>query len=498
MKKTGLIMAMAVLATMCWVQEAGSAGEAKGGHFGLALDLSYEYRYAPTGVLLVEDGAVTSGIDLMRDYFDRTPFGRIALGYEQAEGLSIALETTFRAQWEGDWSKADNLPIVGAAGDPLKVENFFITRGVAYWRSPGLSIALGRDKVDFGGILYGSLLPSTRLPYLDNLRMRATLGSLTIDYMVATIQALESWDGMDVDPNAGTGGGVYYGWEGGVNPTVIVDAMNRFSWKVGDLTIGVTDHATMARRNNRFYLTDFFPIIARHQTAILGTNNSMVLEASWRGAEGLTIAAQAGFDDINGGILGISDTDAPTIDAYVVGADYQGAIGANALSASAEFGYTQYLWGNYDGSQITPNDVNPFMRMQYRFLADAGGLLLPLTSPYGPGALWFRASGSFGFGDSGLSAGLDFLFLRKNEAANLIDTPLDRTAESGPFVNWGELALPISYRYGPWLASVSPAVLCRAEDGDEAAWSFELTFLAAYRLRSGNARASERQPWSTY
>ena len=462
--------------------------------FGFNLDVAYEYRLAPFGEFLVEESVVKSGIDLMRNVFDRAPFARMALGYGRQEGLAVAIETTFRPQWDGTWYETDNLPTVGASGDPLKVENSFITRGVAYWRSPSLSFAFGRDKVDYGGILYGSLLPSYRLPYLDNLRARAVMGDFAIDYMLVTIQAIKSWDGIDVTPNDGSV--EYYGWEDGENPTTIVEGLNRFSWKIGDLILAVSDHAMMARRNNRFYLTDFFPVISRHQTSILGTNNSLIFDASWQPLDGLKLAAQAGFDDINADIFGISDTSSPTIDAYVLGAEYRGSNGSGAMFASGEVGYTSYLWGNYDGSGIHPNDVNPFLRMQYRFLTDTGAMLLPLTSPYGPGAVWFKAKYRYEFLRTGFRAGLDLLLLSKNEEANLISTPLDRSAESGSIVYFGELSIPLDYAIGSWQATVTPAILYRSEDGSSPAWSFEITFLASYHLRTGTPAVAGNTPWA--
>lgn len=461
--------------------------------FGLDLDLAYEYRWAPSGEVLVETSATKSGIDIQRDFLDREPFGRLALGAGADQGLAVALETSFRYQWAGDWYKADNLPIVGQKGDPFLAENFFITRGVAYWRSPGLDFAFGRDKVDYGGILYGSLLPSTRLPYLDSLRAQGRLGNFTVDWMVATIQAIKSWDGVDVNPNEGadTTNGDLYGWEGGENPSILVEGLNRFSWKIDNLSLALSDHAMMVRRNNAFYLTDFFPILSRHQTAILQTNNSMVFDLAWRPLPELRVAAQLGLDDIGAQMFGINDTGAPTIWAWVAGARYGRDLAGGRLDLDGETGMTHYLWGNYDGTDINPRDVNPLMRFQYRFLSDSGAILLPLTSPYGPGAFWVRARAFWDLGGMVPRVGLSFLYLAKNEEANLITTPLDSSAANGKVLHFCELALPVDLRAGPWEIELSPALVVR-----EGAWSFEATFLAAYRLRTGERQAVEPQAWA--
>jgi len=501
MRRALLFLTMVILPLMCWAQEATvvRADEADSA-FGFSLDLNYEYRYAPSGLLLVEEPAVKSGIDLMRDYFERAPVARAAIGYGGDEGVSVAFESTFRSQWEGEWYKADNLPGTGADPDPLSIENFFITRGVAYWRSPSLSFAFGRDRVDYGGILEGSLLPSTRLPYLDNLRARWSLGGFTVDYMVATIQAIRSWDGIDVDPNDHTvrppnPAPVVYGWESDDEATVIVEGLNRFSWKIGTFSIGFSDHAMIARRNNKFYLTDFFPIMSRHQTAIEQTNNNAILDFAWAPLEGLDFAGQLGFDDIDLNGIGIGDTGTPTTPAFVLGGRYHGDIDGNSLEATFETGWTHYLYGNYDGTEIDSEGyVIPLMRLQYRFLSDSGALLLPLSSPYGPGAFWIKASGSVGIDATGLSAGFDFLYLAKNPAANLIDTAVydNVTTEGTPSVHFASLSLPLTYSWRNWLLSASPAVLVR--EGD---WRFEATFLASYRLRLGNEAKSEPSPWAS-
>lgn len=489
-----IIACITCLFTLCssFVFAQEGAGGQESLPFSFDMDLAYEYRLAPSGEFLVEAGAVKSGMDLMRNVFDRAPFGRLAMRYGRSEGLAVVAETTFRPQWEGEWYKADNLPVIGDEGDPLKFENFFITKGVVYWRDPVLSFALGRDAVDYGGILAGSFLPSTRLPYLDNFRARMVLGNFAIDYMVATIQALRSWDGHDVDPNAGLAPGVvYYDWEDGANPTTIVEGLSRFSWQVGNLNIAITDHAMMARRNNRFYLTDIFPLTSRHQTSIVGTNNSLILDASWKASDGLMIAAQAGVDDVNADLFGVSDTSAPTIDAYVVGFQYRNSSGNGSLRASGELGYTSYLWGNYDGSGINPRDVNPLMRMQYRFLTDAGAMLLPLTSPYGPGAVWLKTTASYDIPRTGLRTGFDLLLLSKNEVANLIDTPLDRSSEYGPFVYLGEVSVPVSCVLDAWEVALTPTLLVRSVAWNKPDWSFEFTMFAAYHLRTGNSTARE-------
>jgi hypothetical protein len=483
--------------------------------FGLDLDINAEYRWAPGGIVLVEGGTqYMSGIDLERDYFDIPPLARLAMGAGGPQGLSVAIETTFRPQWTGNWGAATNLPYLsGNKG----FENYFLTRGVAYWRSPDFSVAFGRDPVDYGGILYGSLLPSTRLPYLDNIRMQGKLGSFTADWMAATIPAVMNWQGAnyDVNPNQGdsNGGTDYFGWQGdsaSANPTSIIEVLNRYSWTIHDFVIGVSDHAMIARRNNCFDITDFLPMASRHQTADAQTNNSLIFDAAWHPIEGLKLAAQYGLDDIDANFIGIPDTSAPTMPAFVAGAEYRGRTTLGALSAYGEVGYTHWDWGNYSGNEMAPDDVDPLMRMQYRYDTVNGALLLPLTSPYGPGALWFQANVSQDIGTTGLNVGAQLLLLQKNEGANLINysdylypagttTPVVVDSDgylgipecNGPYVYFGQLSFPVTFTYSCWQVVVSPSVICR-----NWAWSGEVDFVASYHLRSGDHSAVAVRPWA--
>ncbi len=454
--------------------------------FHMELDLEYQYR-ARTEEHLIETAAIKNGIDLMRSFFDRPPFARLLLQGTTSYGFGAIGEMALRDQWTGDYFRTDNLPVMGVEGDPLRFENFFISKAAVYYESHGFNIHFGREKPDYNGILPGGLLPGTRLLYLDAVKASGQIGRMKIDWLVATIPALESWDGQDVDPNAGTLplGSTYYGFEAepfstNPNPTTIVEGMNRLSWDLGRLSLGVTDHAMMAKRNNRFYITDFIPVISRHQASVSQTNNSMVFDIGWEPLDGLRFAVQAGFDDINANFLSVGDTGSPTVDAYVAGLDYASATSIGDLRIRAETGYTHWLWGNYDGAEIWPNDQNPFLRFQYRYLSDSGGLLLPLTSPYGPGAIWASLSGSLKPSELGLELGADFLYLSKNDEANLIDTEaLDNTTTAGAHrTQFVSLALPLRLRAGFWEIAIEPE-FCLL-DGD---FWFELSIGSAFRLR---------------
>lgn len=454
--------------------------------FRIEFDVDYEYRHAGLN-RLIETGTIRNGIDLTRVWFDRPPFARLQFRGESESGFGAIAEASLRDQWTGDYFRQDNLPVVGVAGDAVRFENFFLSKAAVWYRGEGFEALLGREKPDYNGILRGGILPGTRLPYLDAIRAAGRIGRLKIDWMVASIPAIKSWDGNDVNPNAGVlpSGANYYGFDAEAfsqngSPTAIIEAMNRLTWDLGRLRLGLTDHAMIARRNNLFYITDIIPVISRHQAGMSQTNNSLVLDAAWEPIDDLRLAVQAGFDDINAGIFGYDDTAAPTIDAYVAGLDYRKSASFVTLHTRLEAGYTHWLWGNYDGSQIWPNDVNPFLRFQYRYLADAGGLLLPLNSPYGPGARWGRLSVTADSGPLGFVVGLDTLILEKNDEANLIATPLNgNTTTASARTTWyWTLSMPVSWTMGMWRVSARPGVAMI----DDEAW-FELTLGAAMRFR---------------
>ena len=139
--------------------------------------------------------------------------------------------------------------------------------------------------------------------------------------------------------------------------------------------------------------------------------------------------------------------------------------------------------------------VDSLARMQYRYLASDGeAILLPLTSPYGPGAVWCKAGGSLALGASGFTLGAELLYLAKNPLANLITTEVydNTTAPSADCVHYLEFSVPARYRYRAWLAGLTPALLWR--EGD---WSFELSALASYRLRTGERDPDATKTWAS-
>jgi len=315
--------------------------------------------------------------------------------------------------------------------------------------------------------------------------------------MVATMDAITDYDGNDVDPNwthstavgyasDPDGDGAYslinpaYGFEMDGEPTTIFEVLHRLSWDFGALRVGVAENCLLARRNNRVTVTDFLPLVSWHQASVMPNNVTFLFDAAWEPLPGLTLAAQGGFDDINANLFGVGDSDVPTIGACVLGGRYEaGTASGGAVDAYLEAGYTHYLWGNFSAyRQGDITDVDPLARAIYRFRLNAGGALLPLTSPYGPGALWLRLEGGTRLGASGPRVGAELLLLGKNREANLVDTLYDQSAKDGSTLFFGSLTVPVSWRVGAFELSAAPAALVRSHT-----WWMEATFAAAYRFR---------------
>jgi hypothetical protein len=94
-----------------------------------------------------------------------------------------------------------------------------------------------------------------------------------------------------------------------------------------------------------------------------------------------------------------------------------------------------------------------------RYYTDDGdGVLLPFSSPYGPGALWFETSlEAKPFGDW-LLLGLDLFVLSKNTQASLVTTAYERssTVENAPRTVLVELGLPVETHFS---TSIGTALL---------------------------------------
>ncbi|HUW40080.1 MAG TPA: hypothetical protein VMV90_03650 [Rectinemataceae bacterium] len=456
-----------------------------------ALDLSVAYTYRSANEL-VEPYADKNGIDFTKNYLELPPLARFSVDLGQLGGLSLGFTMDLRRQFgpsfEG-YFPSSNLPVGFSNGASyIPPSNNAISRGILSWTSRYLDLSIGRDKVDYGGIVQGSIFPSARLPYLDAFRGRARLGPFTLDYMISSQDAIPSWDGIDVDPNSGTPPSTSYGWYDDPNPTSIIEVYHSISWDFGQIRARLAENVMLARAGNRYTVTDFLPVMFWHQASILPNNTTILASVDWTPSPRLSLSFQGGLDDFNANTVGIGDNGVPTIPACVLGLEYGTDTGLGALDLYVEAGYTDTLWGNFtDTGQGGLQGDDTLARAQYRYLLSDNGEagLIPLTSPYGPGALWCRLDASQELGDTGLAAGPRLLLLGKNVAANLIDTPYDTSDANAPWEFYGQLGLALKWRSGAFDFSAAPAACVR-----DYSWWVESSFAVTYHLRGSTPIAA--------
>lgn len=456
---------------------------------GVELDLAYSQRLRSDKVLL-EPGPARDGIDFHRSYLTVPPLAVLELGMGKARGLSVEAVGELRREWKEGWFADGNLMDLGVDRNPLAFENNNISRGILRWHGEAGTVSIGRDKVHYGPAMGGTLYPSWRLPYWDSVRADLSLGPLGLNWYVATIQARRSRELSSSDVDPGTGFGFEYdpddlydpvdpGHSPGT-PSVILSAMHRFSWNFGSLQAGIAGLQVISRPNNYFHLTDIFPVISWHNTDVRQNNMMILADLAWTPLPGLALNAVLGLDDVNAESVGIADLSGiPTIYAWVFGAEYYPRFKQGSASLIMEAGYTHYLWGNYDGSMTMGLDPNPLSKASFRYLRDGGSVLMPLTSPYGPGATWFTLGVRQKSADNPITFNLDMTVLSKNTEANLVTTLYqeDSSVANADRTLFGSLAVGAGYRRGSLGLQLAPNILY--QDGT---WWAELDLTARWKL----------------
>ena len=452
---------------------------------GVELDLVYAQRLRSDEVLL-EPGPYRDGIDFHRSYLTLPPLAVLELGMGKPRGFSIEAAGELRREWKEGWFADSNLMDLGQDRNPLALENNNISRGILRWHGEAGTVSIGRDKVHYGPAIGGTLYPSLRLPYWDSVRADLSLGPLSLNWYVATIQARKSRLGSSLDVDPGTG----FGFETDPGdaldpelpgtPSIILSAMHRFSWDFGSLQAGIAGLQVISRPNNYFHLTDIFPVISWHNSDVRQNNMMILADLAWTPLPGLVLNAVAGLDDVNAESVGVADhSGIPTIYAWVLGAEYYPRAFQGFSSLALELGYTHYLWGNYDGSMTMGLDPNPLSKAIFRYLRDGGSVLLPLTSPYGPGAAWFTLGVQHQMTDLPFVFRLDATVLSKNTEANLVDTPYkeDSLVADADRVLFGSMAVGVEYHRGSLGVGVGPNILY--QDGT---WWAELDLTVRWKL----------------
>ena len=339
--------------------------------------------------------------------------------YAGEEGVSgMHISAGIKREFHPDEVPSFNLPRA-SQDDPFRVENYFIRSGYLAWRSDRFEARFGRTPVHYGDARFSTFLPADNLPWLDAFTYRYRLGPLTMTSYFGTLENRVSDDeavlfgiGDDTLNNGYRFAGVdsmYVGFnEDGVlvtgdspgfdeaNPaeaesqqmafaeTTIVSAMHRFIFNWERFRLGLTAHSLIARERNALLIGDIFPVFSWHNALVGHHNMHLVFEGSYALQPGLVLYGQAAWDDINASdLLGIPDSEQPTIGAYLLGVAW---LPNTDLSFKAELGSTHYMWGTY--YSYHPDKGGYFERAIYRYKAQKGVYWMPLTSPYGPGVVW--------------------------------------------------------------------------------------------------------------
>ena len=325
----------------------------------------FEYYYRTQNVSM-EPGlpAAEQYQDLQRLFLGRAPLATVQLDFSREDRLELVIQADIQREYFMNPFNTTNLwESAPEVGNPVALENQDIMRGALWYNFDPLQVELGRDKVQMGPEEH-SLLPSSRLPFLDMLRLRLPLGRLTGDLLISTLENRDSFGQA-------------------VTSTTLL-AVHRYEYAFDTVRLGIAGMVVLSRADNSYWFGDIFPVFSWHNANIIPNNMSLVADASWVPLPGLVLNVQAGLDDVNTTGIGVADSGVPTIPAVILSGGYLLPLGADIrLDFHAELGYTHYLWGNFD-------DLGA--RGIYKYLVDGGSAIIPLTSPYGPGATWVELS----------------------------------------------------------------------------------------------------------
>jgi hypothetical protein len=410
-------------------------------------------------------------LDLQRLFLRRLPLAAAVLDFWRDSGFELGISGRVEREYFLDPFNVTNLwennPSVG---DPVALENQDIMRGFLWYDFHPLQVDFGRDKIHMGPGRH-SLLPSVNLPFLDVLRLRLPIGRLTGDLVISTLENRKI--GPDVpDPNLP--GNPLFG------SSIILMAIHRYEYAFDTVRLGIAAMCVYARDGNAFSLGDIFPVFSWHQADIGPNNTILVADATWAPLPGLTVSAQFGLDDVNLSAAGISDGSVPTIPAAIITADYLLHLPQTlSLGITCEIGSTHYLWGNFALDSTLNTDT--LARAIDRYRMDGGNVLLPLTSPYGPGATWAELSAAL-HGIPWLDASISARYFSRmtdpangGEPVNLVNTAYAQSSAIGgaPHIDTWSVAAEARLLPVTFLAlSIGPAFYLQVDNrtGIRATW----------------------------
>ncbi|OHD71626.1 MAG: hypothetical protein A2V99_12380, partial [Spirochaetes bacterium RBG_16_67_19] len=396
-------------------------------------ELAFVNRFTLEGYARIGDPASP---DSLPEYLERAPLWKLGMSWARLDKAAFFIEPFLRREYLSDlpyW----NLP-ASLDNNPVALENDQLGKGFVWYNAGPLQIELGRDQVHFGP-LRSALLPSAGLPFLDLLRLVLPVGRLTMDLTISSLQNRQGVGDLDL-----TIYGAGYNFDFRTN--IIFANLHRFEYDFGRVRAAVTGLGIFVRENNAFALADFFPVSSWHATQYRPFNLSLVFDLEAALFPGFRVMAQFGFDDVNAAdLFGVGDAPIPTIPGAIAGFEYQRRLARGTLELYGELGYTHYLWGNFDDESDAV-----LARAIYRLFLDHGTRLLPLTSPYGPGAIWTNLEAAWRW-RGGLYTSLFAELLFKNPNVDLVSTPYVKDPALNALAEkTGNLKLGLRARFRPW------------------------------------------------
>ena len=357
-------------------------------------------------------------IDIKRVILDAPNFADLDFSIGNPLGIGLGAALNLRREWMHDYSADTNIPEIGLSGNPVAFDNHMTEYADLFYNAQDWSFYFGRSAMHWGQLNHSSLYVAESVPYLDRAGVNVRLGLFRFDWFMASIQNVRSADGFDIVPDSG------FGFESDGTPSVTWFSAKRFSFQGKTWCLGIGELLLYSRRGNYLLLTDFLPVIDWHSTDVRPNNMIVYLDFTWVPYKGIKVFAMAGFDDVSGDIFGVADGEIPTIPAYIAGIDTAYKINKEiSVSARAELGWTHYLWGNFDAQRSSLADYSGhFARAVFRYISDEGAILIPLTSPYGPGTFWLNTYGLLKLRNLGLQFGVDCVFLWKYPDVDLVRT----------------------------------------------------------------------------
>lgn len=356
--------------------------------------------------------------------------------------------------------------ISGDAGTPIAIENNFVQEAYLWYDFDPLSVLFGRASAHFGP-MRDSLMVSDRIPYLDQLRLDLPLGPAKLNFLAASLETrASSQEQAEIEAAYSTSSGDF---EKVVSNTIKATsflAIHRLEWAFPRVRLGIAGQCIVSRENNAYTLGDFFPVFSWHQGDLTPNNMCLLFDADLALFRDARLMAQFGFDDINAGDfgIGIGDSSIPTISAGILAFEYSPEIAGLQTDLYLEGGATHYLWGNFDIASDGTTDVYSYLARsiyRWRLYVDGDSIDLPLSSPYGPGAIWGKLEASTGMLWGCLRPSLSLLWISLNDEANLVttkyltDSSIANASRTETFaVGLGLEAVPVKYLK----ASITPIV----------------------------------------